>query len=56
MFQSIERYLAGRTVYEVDIPKHSIINRNTFNALMVAIGLILGVVYINYKPTSSVQS
>ena len=43
-------------MYEVGLPEDNIIDRNTFNALMVAIGFILGVVaYIKYKPISSVQ-
>ena len=46
MLQSIERYFKGRAVYEVDIPNHNIIDRKTFDALIVAIGLILRVVVI----------
>ena len=56
VLQSIERYLNGRTVYEADTPNHNIINRKTFTALMVAIGIPLGVVaYVRHKPTHSIQ-
>ena len=56
MLQSVERYFKGSTVHEVDIPNHNIIDRDTFAALAIAIGLILGVVaYVRYTPTRSIQ-